>query len=67
MLTKEQAQNFSEQVTLALLRNRRAGRSPASITALARQIGCARETVSRALNRDEFPTIRAQISTVLGL
>lgn len=67
MPSKEQAQNFGDAVTLALRANRRARRKPGSITELAGEIACARETVSRALNQNEFPEVRARIARCLGL
>ena len=67
MPTAEQAQNFPEAVALELMRRRRAGKKPGTITELADAIGYARPTVSRALNQDEFPAVREAIARRLRL
>lgn len=59
----EQAQNFSDRVILALRR-----RKPRmTITDLAKKIGKTRETVSRAINQNEFPEVQAAIAAKLGI
>lgn len=67
MPSAEQAQNFGEAVALELMRRRRAGRKPGNVTELAKAIDYARGTVSRALNQEEFPEVRAAIARRLGL
>jgi len=62
----DKVENFGESVTLALLRNRRAGKSPASVTELARTIGVTRESVSRAINGGGSKGMRALIACELG-
>jgi lambda repressor-like predicted transcriptional regulator len=59
---EEQAQSFAEQAVLALGRLRRAKKKPGSIAALARDLGYRRETVSRAINQNEFPEVRRRIA-----
>lgn len=67
MPATEQAQNFRETVAIELMRRRHDRRRPGNITELAQSVGYARETVSRALNRDEFPAVRRKIATYLRL
>jgi|GEM_PF-4173189 len=62
----DKVETFGESVTLALLRNRRAGRSPANVTELARKIGVTRESVSRAINSGGSRGMRALIACELG-
>lgn len=67
MTTSAQAPNWSERVALELMRRRRAGKKPGTITELAAAIGYTRPTVSRALNHDEFPEVRRAIAARLRL
>jgi len=62
----DKVETFGESVTLALLRNRRAGKSPASVTELARTIGVTRESVSRAINGGGSKGMRALIACKIG-
>jgi len=66
MVSSEQAQIFGETVMVAL-RRRSTKRRRFTITELARRIGYARETVSRAINRGEFPEVQREIAQYLGL
>ena len=62
----EQAQSFSEAVVVAMRRRSRRGRR-FTITELARRLGYARETISRAINHGEFPEVQKAIAEYLGL
>lgn len=59
----EQAQSFSERVIIAMRRRR----PRLTVTLLAKKLGYARETVSRAINQGEFPEVQAAIAAYLGL
>gem|GEM_PF-3858148 len=62
-----QSQNFREAVSIALLRNRLSGKSPASVSELARKIRISRTATSRAINRNALPTVQQRIACSLKL
>jgi len=64
MAHTEQAENFRLAVLDALQRRPRRQRS---IAWLARRIGKTRPTVSRAINRGEFPEVQRRIVSALSI
>lgn len=64
MSAAKQAESFRLAVMAALQRRPRHQRS---ITWLARRLSRARSTVSRAINRGEFPSVQQAIKAVLDL
>lgn len=66
MQSAEQAQTFAEAVVVAM-RRRSTAKRRFTITELARRLGYRRETVSRAINQNEFPEVRRAIAQFLGL
>lgn len=64
MPATKQAESFRLAVIGALARRPQGERS---ITWLAGKIGFRRETVSRAINRGEFPNVQAEVGKTLKL
>ncbi len=60
-LQTKQAERFRQTAKLALIRRRK------SIRALAAELGRPRESVSRAINRGEFPRLRQKIAEALAI
>lgn len=65
MALVKQAESFRVAVKDTLERRARSGER--TVAWLARAIGFRRETVSRAINRGEFPNVQSAIRAKLGL
>lgn len=61
MTSAKQAESFRLAAYTAIKARR------TTITAVAASIGYARETVSRAINHNEFPEVQTAIAKALGL